>query len=55
MDFERDATEQLQASSAEVLQILWVILSTSRSFATQEKGELMVENCFHDEFLKKIN
>lgn len=45
---------QILASSAEVLQILGVIRSTSCSFATQEKGELMLKNCFHDELLKKI-
>lgn len=44
---------QILASSAEVLQILGVIRSTSCSFATQEKGELMLKNCFHDELLKK--
>lgn len=44
---------EILASSAEVLQILGVIRSTSCSFATQEKGELMFNNCFHDELLKK--
>lgn len=46
---------EILASSAEVLQILGVIRSTSCSFATQEKGELMFNNCFHDELLKKKN